>query len=85
MYFALTSSLLIFTWLSFAIRYRISFQLETQHLQTRTQAHTYYTQKVFYIKTNADKLEETIQRKRENVGYLNGVLQSKIQAGVSAA
>jgi prefoldin alpha subunit len=34
---------------------------------------------VEYIRRNADTLEETIQKKRENMNYLTGILQQKIQ------
>src|SRR6266576_4560586 len=53
----------------------------TKHqIQTRKQAIKHYTDKVGYIQTNIDSLEETIQKKRENMNYLITVMQSKIQA-----
>ena len=48
--------------------------------QTRKQAIKHYTDKVGYIQTNIDSLEEAIQKKRENMNYLVTVMQSKIQA-----
>ena len=48
--------------------------------QTRKQAIKHYTDKVGYIQTNLETLEETIQKKRENLNYLISVMQSKIQA-----
>lgn len=47
--------------------------------QTRPQAAKHYADKVEYIRTNVDTLEETIQKKRENMNYLTGILQQKIQ------
>jgi len=47
--------------------------------KTRTQALKHYSDKVEYIRTNAETLEETIQKKRENMNYLVGLLQQKIQ------
>ncbi|KIM44050.1 hypothetical protein M413DRAFT_443110 [Hebeloma cylindrosporum] len=47
--------------------------------KTRAQASKHYADKVDYIRTNSDTLEETIQKKRENMNYLTGILQQKIQ------
>jgi prefoldin alpha subunit len=52
--------------------------------QTRPQAVKHYQNKVEYIRTNVDSLEETIQKKRENMNYLTGVLQQKIQVETQA-
>ncbi|KAF5319403.1 hypothetical protein D9619_008556 [Psilocybe cf. subviscida] len=52
--------------------------------KTRPQAVKHYQNKVEYIRTNVDSLEETIQKKRENMNYLTGVLQQKIQAETQA-
>ncbi|TEB26390.1 Prefoldin alpha subunit [Coprinellus micaceus] len=46
--------------------------------KTHDQATKHYSQKVSYIQTNLEKLEETIQRKRENVSVL------KVQAQINA-
>ncbi|RDB22025.1 putative prefoldin subunit 5 [Hypsizygus marmoreus] len=48
--------------------------------KTRAQALKHYEAKVEYIRTNLDALEETIQKKRDNMGYLTNLLQSKLQA-----
>ena len=47
--------------------------------QTRAQALKHYSTKVDYIRTNLEALEDTIQKKRENMNYLVNILQSKIQ------
>ncbi|KAK2465001.1 hypothetical protein APHAL10511_003077 [Amanita phalloides] len=47
--------------------------------KTRKQATKHYTDKVGFIQTNLDTLEENIQKKRENLNYLINVMQSKIQ------
>lgn len=47
--------------------------------QTRAQALKHYSTKVDYIATNLGTLEDTIQKKRENMNYLVNVLQNKIQ------
>ncbi|KAF8197007.1 Prefoldin subunit-domain-containing protein [Pholiota molesta] len=47
--------------------------------KTRTQAVKHYADKIEYIRTNVDTLEETIQKKRDNMNYLTGILQQKIQ------
>ncbi|KAG5645323.1 hypothetical protein DXG03_006512 [Asterophora parasitica] len=48
--------------------------------KTRPQAHKHYADKVEYIRANLETLEDTIQKKRDNMGYLTNILQSKIQA-----
>lgn len=52
--------------------------------QTRPQAVKYYNEKVDYLKTNLDTLEETIGKKRENLNYLVTALQGKVQAQAQA-
>ncbi|KAF8628173.1 hypothetical protein AX15_004054 [Amanita polypyramis BW_CC] len=47
--------------------------------KTRKQAAKHYTDKVGYIQTNIETLEETLQKKRDNLNYLTTVMQSKIQ------
>jgi len=47
--------------------------------KTRAQALKHYSTKVDYIRTNLETLEDTIQKKRENMNYLVNILQSKIQ------
>ncbi|KAG2148868.1 Prefoldin [Suillus clintonianus] len=46
---------------------------------SRAQATKYYETKVEYIRTNLDTLQETIQKKQENMNYLVNVMQAKLQ------
>jgi len=39
----------------------------------------YYEGKIEYIKTNLDTLQETIEKKQDNMSYLLNVIQSKLQ------
>jgi prefoldin alpha subunit len=39
----------------------------------------YYEEKIEYIKTNLDALQETIEKKQDNMSYLHTVIQSKLQ------
>ncbi|EGN97277.1 hypothetical protein SERLA73DRAFT_139436 [Serpula lacrymans var. lacrymans S7.3] len=48
--------------------------------KSRAQASKYYQTKVDYIRTNLDSLQETIQKKQENMTFLLNVMQAKIQA-----
>ncbi|KAF8639260.1 hypothetical protein AX16_010332 [Volvariella volvacea WC 439] len=48
--------------------------------KTREQATKYYNAKVDYIRKNLEALEGTITQKRENLGALLTIMQSKIQA-----
>ncbi|KAJ3502916.1 hypothetical protein NLJ89_g8670 [Agrocybe chaxingu] len=52
--------------------------------KTREQAIKHYSNKVDYIRSNVETLEDTIQKKRENMNYLIGILQQKIQAQTQA-
>ncbi|KAG2362094.1 Prefoldin alpha-like protein [Suillus spraguei] len=47
--------------------------------KSRAQATKYYETKVEYIRTNLDTLQETIQKKQENMTYLVNVMQAKLQ------
>jgi len=47
--------------------------------KTREQALKHYSTKVDYIRTNLETLEDTIQKKRDNMNYLVNIIQSKIQ------
>ncbi|KAG1869145.1 Prefoldin subunit-domain-containing protein [Suillus tomentosus] len=47
--------------------------------KSRAQATKYYETKVEYIRTNLDTLQETIQKKQENMSYLINVMQAKLQ------
>jgi prefoldin alpha subunit len=48
--------------------------------QTRAQAVKHYEDKIEYIKKNLDTLQETIQKKQDNLNYLVNVVQSKLHA-----
>ncbi|EIM84967.1 Prefoldin-domain-containing protein [Stereum hirsutum FP-91666 SS1] len=48
--------------------------------KTRAQAVKHYESKVQYIESNLDTLQEAIQKKQDNMGYLVNVMQSKLQA-----
>ncbi|KAG6919702.1 hypothetical protein DXG01_002648 [Tephrocybe rancida] len=48
--------------------------------KTRPQALKHYSDKVEYIRTNLETLEDTITRKRDNMGYLTDILQQKLRA-----
>ncbi|PSR84210.1 hypothetical protein PHLCEN_2v5498 [Hermanssonia centrifuga] len=47
--------------------------------KTRTQASKHYEAKVDYIKSNLETLQETIQKKQDNLNFLVNVMQSKLQ------
>ncbi|KAI9068565.1 Prefoldin-domain-containing protein [Trametes sanguinea] len=47
--------------------------------KTRAQAMKHYESKVEYIRTNLEALQETIQKKQENMNYLINILQMKLQ------
>ncbi|KAJ9115509.1 hypothetical protein QFC22_005267 [Naganishia vaughanmartiniae] len=48
--------------------------------QTRKQAIDYYTEKVTYVQKNLEKLQETIERKQDNLQSCVSVMQMKLQA-----
>ncbi|PIL32472.1 hypothetical protein GSI_05175 [Ganoderma sinense ZZ0214-1] len=54
-------------------------ECRTQDFRTRAQALKHYESKVEYIRTNLEALQETIQKKQENMNYLINVLQMKLQ------
>jgi len=54
----------------------------TVPIQTRPQAVQYYNEKVDYLKSNLDSLEDVMGKKRENHSYIVSILQAKIQAQV---
>jgi prefoldin alpha subunit len=57
------------------------YRLDVQHArQTRAQAVKHYEEKIEFIKTNLDALQETIQKKQDNMSYLVNVIQSKLQS-----
>ncbi|OBZ73373.1 Prefoldin subunit 5 [Grifola frondosa] len=47
--------------------------------KSRAQALKHYEAKVDYIRTNLEALQETIQKKQDNMNYLINVLQMKLQ------
>lgn len=47
--------------------------------QSRPQALKHYQSKVDYIRTNLEALQETIQKKQDNMNYLINVMQMKLQ------
>ncbi|KAH9850448.1 Prefoldin alpha subunit [Lenzites betulinus] len=47
--------------------------------KTRAQALKHYEAKVEFIRTNLEALQETIQKKQENMNYLINILQMKLQ------
>ncbi len=49
-------------------------------VQSRVEAEKHYTAKIEQVKSNLDPLQETIQKKQENMGYLINVMQAKLQA-----
>ena len=48
--------------------------------KSRAQATQHYTAKVEYIRTNLETLQDTIQKKQDNLNYLVNVMQMKLQA-----
>ncbi|KAI0925401.1 hypothetical protein AcV7_005656 [Taiwanofungus camphoratus] len=47
--------------------------------KSRPQALKHYQSKVDYIRTNLEALQETIQKKQDNMNYLINVMQMKLQ------
>lgn len=47
--------------------------------KSRAQAAKHYESKVEYIRTNLEALQETIQKKQDNMNYLVNVMQMKLQ------
>ena len=47
--------------------------------QSRKDAIEYYTDKVTYVQKNLEKLQETIERKQDNLQSCVGVMQMKLQ------
>ncbi|OCH89507.1 Prefoldin-domain-containing protein [Obba rivulosa] len=48
--------------------------------KSRADALKHYQAKVDYIRTNLETLQETIQKKQDNMNYLINVMQMKLQA-----
>jgi prefoldin alpha subunit len=53
--------------------------------QNRSQALKHYETKVDFIRTNLETLQDTIQKKQDNLNYLLSIIQSKLQAQTQAA
>jgi len=53
--------------------------------KSRADALKHYQSKVDYVRTNLETLQETIQKKQDNMGYLVNVMQSKLQMQTQAA
>ncbi|KAH9946748.1 Prefoldin-domain-containing protein [Amylocystis lapponica] len=51
--------------------------------KSRAQALKHYESKVDYIRTNLDTLQDTIQKKQDNLNYLMNVMQAKLQTQTS--
>ena len=51
--------------------------------QTRAEAVKHYEGKIEYIRTNLETLQETIQRKQENMSAVTNIMQAKLQAQAS--
>jgi prefoldin alpha subunit len=52
--------------------------------QTRPQAIQYYETKVDFIRKNLETLQETIQKRQDNLNSLIGIMQGKLQAQAQA-
>ncbi|CCM02729.1 uncharacterized protein FIBRA_04836 [Fibroporia radiculosa] len=52
--------------------------------KSRAQALKHYEAKVDFIRTNLEALQETIQKKQDNMNYLVNVMQAKLQASKNA-
>ena len=53
-------------------------------IQTRAEAITHYKGKVDYIRTNLETLEDTINKKKENMNAVTNVMQAKLKAQAQA-
>jgi len=47
--------------------------------KTRADAAKHYQAKADFVRTNLEKLQETIEKKQENMNYLVNVMQAKLQ------
>ncbi|KAG8991667.1 subunit of tubulin prefoldin [Tulasnella sp. 427] len=59
---------------------QVSVSLTKSHLgaQSRDDARKHYQKKADFVKTNLDKLQETIEKKQENMNFLLNVMQVKM-------
>lgn len=64
---------------------QLASESRTCSLQSRAEAVKHYESKVEYIRSNVENLQEMIQKKQENMGYLVNVMQMKLQEQTSAA
>ena len=53
--------------------------------QNRSQALKHYETKVDFIRTNLETLQDTIQKKQDNLNYLLSIIQSKLQVQTQAS
>ena len=53
-------------------------------MQSRKEAIKHYESKIDFIRGNLETLQETIQKKQENMTLLVNIMQSKLQAQASA-
>jgi prefoldin alpha subunit len=53
--------------------------------KTRAQALKHYESKVDYIRKNLETLQDTLQKKQDNLNYLITIMQSKLQAQANTA
>ncbi|KAG8924979.1 subunit of tubulin prefoldin, partial [Tulasnella sp. 418] len=53
--------------------------------KSTTEATEHYQKKVEFVKGNLDKLQETIERKQENLNYLLEIMQVKLQSQQAGA
>jgi prefoldin alpha subunit len=52
-------------------------------VQTRAEAIKHYEGKIDYIRTNLETLQDTIQKKQDNMSVVTNIMQAKLQAQAS--
>ena len=60
-------------------------ELTSIYSKNRSQALKHYETKVDFIHTNLETLQDTIQKKQDNLNYLLSIIQSKLQAQTQAS
>src|ERR1700691_733911 len=55
-------------------------EMTSIYSKNRSQALKHYETKVDFIRTNLETLQDTIQKKQDNLNYLLSIIQSKLQA-----
>lgn len=58
---------------------RFSLSADLSDPQTRAEATKHYQKKSDFVKGNLEKLQETIEKKQENMNYLLNIVQIKMQ------